>query len=488
MVLTALTFQKTDERKRRWRPKPGRRTLIILLTALAAGATYFLARGVVNELAARALAIFVIAAIFWATEVLPLFATAFGVVVLEVFFLATDGGLAGRITQWMRAAGANVSEHPEIDYTVFFSSFAQDIIMLFMGGFLLSAAVVKHGVDRAIASRVLGPFMRSPMLLVFGVMVITAFFSMWMSNTATAAMMVAIIGPIVNRLPRGERFATGLVLAVAFAANIGGIGTPIGTPPNAIAYGALYSAGFEVTFLRWMLVTVPLAIVLLVVVGGLLYAVYKPHEHLVLEPIEVKGRISTAGWVTIGVLIVTIGLWLSGGWHGMRPGAVALVAAAALSAFGVLERRDVDSIDWNILILMWGGLSLSVAMRETGLADVIAGLDVRGLGASGPVIAAVVLVAAAGISTFMSNTATAGLLVPMALALSLSNTEQYAMLAALGCSFAMAMPVSTPPNAIAYSTGHVPVKSMIRMGSAVTICSIVVVLMAYQVMLPLVFK
>lgn len=462
--------------------------MVILLTALAAGATYFGSRMVVNELAARALAIFVIAAIFWATEILPLFATAFAVITLEVFFLATHGGLAGKISGWMRAAGAHVSEHPEIDASVFFASFAQDIIILFMGGFLLSAAVVKHGVDRAIAARVLSPFLRSPTLLIFGVMAITAFFSMWMSNTATAAMMIAIIGPVVSRLERGSRYATGLTLAVAFASNIGGIGTPIGTPPNAIAFGALNAAGYEVTFLGWMLVAVPLEIALLVVVGGVLCVMFRPKERLALPALEAKTRVTRSGWVTIGVLVLTVALWLTGEWHGMRSGAVALVAAAALTTFGLLERRDVDSIDWNILILMWGGLSLSVAMRATGLSDAIAGLDVRGLGASGFVIALAVLVASAGISTFMSNTVTAGLLVPMALALSLSHTEQYAMLAALGCSFAMAMPVSTPPNAIAYATGNVPVGSMVRAGSLVTILSIAATLIGYSVMLPLVFR
>lgn len=461
---------------------------MILIAAIVATLAYAVSRTVVNELAARAISIFVIAAIFWATEVLPLFATSFLVVTLEVVFLATDGGLAGVLSGWLERAGMTVSEHAEIRYTVFFSSFAQDIIILFMGGFLLSAAVVKHGVDRAIASRVLGPFMRSPRLLVLGVMMITAFFSMWMSNTATSAMMIAIIGPIVGRFPRGDRFAIGLTLAVAFAANIGGIGTPIGTPPNAIAYGALNSAGYDVTFLRWMLVAVPLELVLLGIVGAVLCVRFAPRGGLEVEPIEASGGIGRAGWLTIGVLAATVGLWLTGGVHGMRPGAVALVSAAALTAFGVLERRDVDSIDWNILILMWGGLSLSDAMRETGLAEVIAGVDLGAVASSGMAIAAIVLVAAALVSTFMSNTATAGLMVPMALALSLSHTEQYAMLAALGCSFAMAMPVSTPPNAIAYATGRIPLVVMIRMGSAVTLCSIIVVLIGYRAVLPLVFR
>ena len=276
------------------------------------------------------------------------------------------------------------------------------------------------------------------------------------------------------------------MLGVAFSANIGGIGTPIGSPPNAVAFGALNAAGYEVSFLRWMLVTVPLVVVLLVFAGLLLYALHRPRGGVPAVSVE-PGRLTRESWVTMGVLLVTVGLWLTGEWHGLSAGAVALVSAAGLTAFGVLDRGDVDSIDWNILILMWGGLSLSDAMRETGLGDAIAGLDVAGIAGGGLMIALVVSVAGAGVSTFMSNTATAGLVVPMALALSVSHVEQYAMLAALSCSFAMAMPVSTPPNAIAYGSGRVPVGLMIRSGVLVTIGSIAIVLAGYKVMLPLIF-
>jgi sodium-dependent dicarboxylate transporter 2/3/5 len=383
--------------------------------------------------------------------------------------------------------GLGVEGHARIDYTVFFGPFAKDIIFLFMGGFLLSSALTKHHIDVAITRRILRPFGRSPGILLFATIALTAFFSMWMSNTATTAMMLAIIRPIVMRLPAEDRFHRALILGVAFGANIGGIGTPIGTPPNAIAFGALNAAGYEVSFLGWMLVAVPLGVVLALLCGFILYFSFRPGRGLTIPEVEDDHRIAAAGCVTIVILVCSVALWLTSGWHGIKPGAVALLAAAALTSLAVLDRHDVDTIDWNLLILMWGGLSLSVAMRETGLDEVVAGVDIGGPAAAGWLLAAIVTLVAVLMSTFMSNTATAALLMPMALALSVEPREQYAMLAALACSFAMSMPVSTPPNAMAYATGQVPINSMIRAGTIITVAGIITVLAGYQLMLPLVF-
>jgi sodium-dependent dicarboxylate transporter 2/3/5 len=301
-------------------------------------------------------------------------------------------------------------------------------------------------------------------------------------------MMLAIVSPVVMKLPKDEKFHRALILGVAFGANIGGLGTPIGSPPNAIAYGALNAAGFSVTFLQWMMVAVPLEIILLLIVTGILYSAFRPSRTLVIEKIEVLQDMTPRGWMTVITLICTIGLWLTSGWHGIQPGAVALLATAAMSAMAVLDRHDVDSIDWNILILMWGGLSLSVAMRESGLSDLIASVPVEALPARGWVIALLVTVVAVTMSTFMSNTATASILIPMALAVSnMENREQYAMLAALACSLAMSMPVSTPPNAMAYATGRVPIIAMLRLGSTITLIALAIVLLGYKVMLPIIF-
>jgi solute carrier family 13 (sodium-dependent dicarboxylate transporter), member 2/3/5 len=467
-----------------------RKAAVVAVTLALAVAAYWLSRGTIGEMAARSLAIIVIAAAFWATEVLPLFATAFVVVGLEILALATDGGLAAELTALLRWAGVGVALDPSvpaIGAAAFLTPLADDIIILFLGAFLLAAAVRKHRVDERLARRVLRPFAGSPLRLVYGVLGVTAFFSMWMSNTAMAAMMLAIIGPAVRRLPPDTTFRMAILLAVPFGANIGGIGTPIGTPPNAIAYGVLNQAGYNVSFLTWMLVAVPLATVLLLAAGILLAVMFRPSGKVDLGFTGEAPALDAAGRATLAILVATVLLWILSDWHGLRPGAVALLSAAALTGLGVLDREDVDSIDWNILILMWGALSLSVAAAESGLLAQVRRVDLAGLPGGLWMAGLVVALAAVGFSTIMSNTATAALLVPAALAVSLPGREQFAMLAALCCSFGMALPVSTPPNAIAYATGTIPLKTMIRAGGTLSIVCLILVLLGYRAILPLVF-
>jgi solute carrier family 13 (sodium-dependent dicarboxylate transporter), member 2/3/5 len=469
---------------------PSRRAVVIASTLAVSAAAYWLTRGTIGEMPARSLSIILIAAAFWATEVLPLFATAFVVVGLEILLLAADGGLAAELTAILEWSGFEVAgEAPATSMraSLFLEPLADDIIVLFLGAFLLAAAIRKHRVDDRLATRVLRPFAASPLRLLVGVLAVSAFFSMWMSNTATAAMMLAMVAPTVGRLPAQARFRMALLLAVPFGANIGGIGTPIGSPPNAIAYGVLNQAGYEVTFLAWMLVAVPLAVLLLAATTGVLYARFRPAAPLDLTIGHETRPLDDHGRAALIILVVTVILWILSGWHGLRPGAVALLAAAALTAFGVLDRDDVDSIDWNILILMWGALSLSVAAEQSGLLAQIRRVDPTRL-PGGPWSAGIVVaVVAVALSTVMSNTATAALVVPTALALSIPGREQFAMLAALACSFGMALPVSTPPNAIAYATGAIPLQTMWRTGLLVSIVCLVVTLLGYRIVLPLVF-
>jgi sodium-dependent dicarboxylate transporter 2/3/5 len=465
-------------------------TLLIIGTVIVAVAAYWIGRTLVHEMAARTLSIFILAAVFWATEALPLFATSFVLIGLEILFLASHGGLADMFTQLLIWGGFTMQHSPHVQpmsARMFLQPFSQDIIILFMGGFLLSGAVTKHGLDQAIASRVLRPFTRSPLLLLYGVLGITAFFSMWMSNTATAAMMIAISAPLTRMLPDDDRFIYAILLAVPFGANIGGIGTPIGTPPNAIAFGALNTAGYHITFLKWILVVVPLEILILATVGLLLYLFFKPGADLKLGELEVAGTLSFRGKATLIILGVTVLLWLTSGQHGMQSAPVALLAAAALTALRVLDQHDVDSIEWDILILMWGGLSLGVALEQSGLMGYISQADLADLPGGTWTVAVVITLVAVGLSTFMSNTATAAILVPMTLVVSLPGKEQFAMLAALACSFAMAIPVSTPPNAIAYATGKIPLRIMLRTGGLISIIAMAMLLLGYRLMLPLIF-
>ncbi len=456
-----------------------KRVIVCTLTALVAIATYFLLPKSMNELARRTVTIFIVAAIFWATEVLPLYATSLCIIGMEILFLAEKGGLAKLLP-----AFGEMPEGDGLNYTTFLGSFSSGIIILFMGGFLLSAAVTKHGLDRAIAARILRPFSYSPMLLVYGVLLITAFFSMWMSNTATTVMMLAIISPMVKVLPEDDRYHRAVILAVPFGANIGGIGTPIGTPPNAVALAALRQAGYDIGFVDWMLMAIPLATLLLMVAGFLLYWFFRPERDLVLPQLEKPTeKISAKGRWTMIILGLTILLWLTGKMHGLASPAIALLAAAALTALGVLRKHDVDSIDWNVLILMWGGLSLGKAFEVTNVVDYIIQLPIAHL--EGFMLALIVVLLGVVISNFMSHTATAIVLVPMVLAVGGESPQQMVILCALACSFAMAMPVSTPPNAIAFATGKIPVSSLIRSGALVSFICILVLLMGYQWVLPL---
>jgi sodium-dependent dicarboxylate transporter 2/3/5 len=372
-----------------------------------------------------------------------------------------------------------------IKASTFFAPFASDIIMLFLGGFLLSAAVVKHGVDTAAAAKMLGPFSRSPAMLVGGVLGVSAFFSMWMSNTACAAMMIAIVHPLTARAAPGSRLPAALVLAAAFGANIGGIGTPIGTPPNAIAFEALRRSGVGISFVQWMIFAIPLMVAMLAVAWGILVKMVPAAPGERLEPVRRSEAIGRRGWLTISIGLCAVALWLTGELHGISSGAVALLAAAALTAFGLLDRKDVDSIDWNVLILIWGGLAISDALKVSGLGEAIADLPVAQLG-GGWVLGTIVAVLGVGLSTFMSNTAAAALLVPMALAFGVTGREQVAVVAALATSFAMALPVSTPPNAIAYATGKVSMAQMARVGGLISVLGVIAVSVGFRVVLPMV--
>ena len=468
-----------------------RRWLTVATAAALAVATYLLLPTSVNELSRRTAAIFVVAVVFWATEVIPLFATSLLVIGFEIVFLAGKGGTA---LLFPTRDGLPLEGAPP--YQSFLEPFASGIIILFMGGFLLSAAVSKHGLDQKIAARLLRPFAARPGALIFAVMGITAFFSMWMSNTATTVMMIAVIHPLLKLLPETDRYHKGLVLSVAFAANIGGIGTPIGTPPNAVVLAALRQQfpDLNLGFAQWMMMAVPLAAVLLLATGFFLMTAFRIKPGTKLPPIELPAEpITLRGRLTLLILIASIFLWVFSGPLGLGLGsaAVALLAAAALCTVGALDKHDVDAIDWNILILMWGGLALGEAMQSSGLVNTIAALPFDTLSPGWLVIIVVAL--GVGLSTFMSNTAAANVLVPVVIAIGLALPDpeagrhlaiQLSVMTALACSFAMAFPVSTPPNAIAFATGRVPAMSMIQAGGLVSVGCIVALLLGYRVVLP----
>lgn len=410
--------------------------------------------------------IFVLAAILWVTEALPLFATALLVIGLEVILLANPGN-------W---AGIGFETGPSPAYQTFLAPLADPIIWLFLGGFLIAAAAVKEGVDQVLAGIVLRPFQGSARRVTLGLMLVTAVFSMFMSNTATTAMMMTLVGPVLVQIPRGDPARKGIVLSVPFAANIGGMGTPISSPPNAVAVGFLEQAGISVSFLGWMLVAVPLAAILLVVTWSLISLRYRnttPEQHLAAG----GGVLESRGVFVLAVILVTIVLWLTDAWHGLPAAVVALLPAIAFTATGLLERTDFNTLEWHILVLIAGGIALGAGMQATGLDLIVVGA----VPTAGFLVLAPLAIATVLLSTFMSNTAAANLLLPVGVALAATGAGPGALEAglviALSASVAMALPVSTPPNAIAFAHGELETKDLAVTGSMVSVLSIVLIVL-----------
>jgi sodium-dependent dicarboxylate transporter 2/3/5 len=408
--------------------------------------------------------IFALAALLWVTEALPLFATSLLVIGLQILLLANPG-------DW---PGLGFAEGPSPDFRTLLNAAADPVIVLFFGGFLLAAAAVKEGVDRAMSELLLRPFGHSPFLVLAGVMVATATFSMWMSNTATAAMMITLVIPMLATLPAGEPFRKALTLGVAFAANIGGMGTPIGSPPNAVAVGFLRNAGYRVGFIEWMVVAVPLMAVLLAACCLLLWFLFRPRT-AGLRLNRVAQKMTPRGWYVVAVFTLTALLWLGEPWHGLPAAVVALLPAVAFTMTGLISRQEVNSLEWNILILIGGGIALGAGMQLTGLDTLV--VQWLATGPSAVMAAAglaVLVIVTLVLSTFMSNTAAANLLLPIGISFAAAvggsaafPVIQTAMCIALAASVSMALPISTPPNAIAYARGEFNTRDMALAGSLI---------------------
>lgn len=356
------------------------------------------------------------------------------------------------------------------------ATFADPIIILFLGGFFLAAAATKYRLDINLARVMLRPFGTNPKFVMLGLMVVTALFSMFMSNTATAAMMLAILTPVLSLFGPNDRGRAAFALCIPVAANIGGIGTPIGTPPNAIALKAMQDMGLSITFGKWMLFGVPFVIVMLLV-GWLILVKMFPIQQKELK-LEVGGSfLKTPKAIVVYVTFaVTIALWcFSENFKlGLDSNTIAIIPIAVFAATKVITKEDLKSMSWDVLWLVAGGFALGVALQETGLAKDM--IDAIPFGTWNPTV----LMIGAGficlfMATFMSHTATASLLMPILAGVAGAMMQSHSMdgAGAIGllCSIAfasslgMALPISTPPNALAYATGLVEQKGMAISGT-----------------------
>lgn len=411
----------------------------------------------------RVIALFVFAALFWTLEPIPIYATSVLIIVLELIMLSDKGMILFRATDT-----ANFGEL--LDYKQIMGTFASPIILLFLGGFFLAMASTKYRLDQNLARVMLKPFGTKPVMVLLGLMLITAIFSMFMSNTATTAMMLAILAPVLSVFGDNDRGKIAFALSIPVAANIGGIGTPIGTPPNAIALKYL-TGDNSIGFGEWMSFGVPFVIVMLAIGWGLLSFLFKPELKSINLKITgkfVKTRKAITVYITFGLTII---LWLTDFIHGMNSYVIAMIPVGVFSALNIITKEDLKKISWDVLWLVSGGIALGLALGKSGLALHL--VESIPFGTYAPMV---ILVSCSILTllmaNFMSHTATANLLLPIFAALGVSvesltglgGVTTLILVSAFAASLGMSLPISTPPNALANSTGFVETKDMAKVG------------------------
>ena len=363
---------------------------------------------------------------------------------------------------------------PMSSYKSLLACFADPIIMLFIGGFILAIAASKTGLDLYLARVMLKPFGKNPKFVLLGFLMVTGVFSMFLSNTATAAMMLTFLGPVLKALPADGKGKTALALAIPIAANIGGMGTPIGTPPNAIALKYMNDIGISIGFGQWMAFMIPFTLLLLFIAWIMLVKLFPFKAKEITLNIEGELKKDWRSIVVYITFICTVLLWVLDKATGVNANVVAMLPVGVFAIIGVLTKRDLEEISWSVLWMVAGGFALGVALKETGLAQTL--IDVIPFG-DWP---AIVMVVGSGLicylmANFISHTATANLLVPILAAVGasaavatnlapLGGVSTLLVGVAIGSSLGMVLPISTPPNAIAASTGMIEQKDMVKTG------------------------
>jgi solute carrier family 13 (sodium-dependent dicarboxylate transporter), member 2/3/5 len=463
--------------------------LVILLLPPPAG---------LDPLGWRTAAVASLMAIWWLTEAIPIPATA----LLPVVLFPTLGVLS--------AAEAA-------------APYAQDLIFLFMGGFLIAAAMERWGLHRRIALNVMTRTGTSPSRLVLGFMIATAFLSMWISNTATAAMMLPVAMAVAETLRPSDtegpfEFGLALMLGIAYAASIGGVATLIGTPPNAVMAATVEELlGVEIGFGQWMMVGLPLTLILLPITWILLTKVlYRPGNlsgdaaAVIHREKAALGTASRGEWAVGVVFSLTAIAWIFRApkslgafdlpgiqslFPGVRDSTIAIAAALVLFLIPVDRKKGEFALDWptargipwGVLVLFGGGLSLARAMSTSGLGAWVGG-GVAGLDSVSPLILlGIVATLFVFLTELTSNIATATMAMPIMAAVAVPlGIPPITLMATAGvaCSMAFMLPVATPPNAIVFGSGYLTIPQMSRAGLALNLIAIVVITASATFLIP----
>ena len=360
-----------------------------------------------------------------------------------------------------------------LPYKDIMATFADPVIMLFIGGFILAIAATKTGLDAQLAKALLKPFGSKSDNVLLGFILITGVFSMFVSNTATAAMMLTFLTPVFKQLPPEGKGRIALTLSIPVAANLGGMATPIGTPPNAIALKYLNDpAGLNLNlgFGEWVMFMLPLVLVLLFIGWILLRAIFPFSQKTVSLEIEGGMKKGFHTWVVIVTFIVTVLLWMTDKLTGINSYTVALIPFVVFALTGVINKYDLEEINWSVIWMVAGGLA----------ANAVESIP---FGTWSPfVILLVSGIICYLLSNFISNSATAALLMPILAVVCSGMGDKLAAIGgtptvligiAIAASSAMVLPISTPPNALAFSTNLVKQNDMVKIGIIMGVISMV---------------
>ena len=386
----------------------------------------------------------------WITEAIPPFAVGILIVGFLVFTMGQENTM---------------------DAKRYVQTWSDGVIWLFLGGFFLAEGMKKTKLDYLLLKIAAPKFGSKAKIIVLGLMMTTAIISMLMSNTATTAMMIATVAPIFVQLGKESKVTKILLLGIPSAAAIGGMGTIIGSAPNAIAVGALEGIGIKITFIEWMIVGIPVALLLVFLFWKVLISKYKiGNETLSLDFLQIPTEEPNKEFededkirkrIVLLVLGTTLLLWLTSQWTKIPVAAVSGIPIVALTMLGIIDADDVRSLPWDTLMLVAGGLALGLAIQEQGLADYFI-TQISSVEINFYILLLLFALTTVILSNFMSNTAATTILIPVAISL-MSITEGFnpivlPFVIGLCASCALLLPVSTPPNAIAYSTGMIEQK------------------------------
>ena len=423
----------------------------------------------------RIIAIFAFATLMWIMEVVPSWATSVGIIGLMLLF-CSDSGVKPLCNP--DDVGALLS------YKGVMACFADPVIMLFIGGFILAIAATKTGLDAQLAKVLLVPFGKKSNMVLLGFLLITGLFSMFVSNTATAAMMLTFLTPVFRQLPPEGKGRIALALSIPIAANLGGMGTPIGTPPNTIALKYLNDPeglNLGIGFGQWMLIMVPLVLILLFIAWLLLQKLFPFTQKTIELSIEGGMKKGVHSKIVIVTFIVTVLLWLLDSVTGINSYTVALIPFLVFSMTGVITRQDLEEINWSVIWMVAGGFALGYGLNQSGLAELA--VESIPFGEFSPILVLILSGLICYIlSNFISNSATAALLMPILVVVcgamgdkldAIGGTSTILIGVAVAASSAMVLPISTPPNALAYATNLVEQRDMARIGLTVGIISMV---------------